>query len=190
MNPTKYIDIETYTPQAGETFYFDTNIWMFLYCPVGNYKRAIIGKYDRFLKNILQNQSAISISSLILSEFFNAYLRLEFSFLKGANPRKYRDYKRDFRKKKIYEKKALEVKIIVERQILALARRIDDKFSQLNIDDLLEEIELSDFNDKFHAMLAASDCDKIVTHDADYGSFKKISVPVITANKKLLYQIA
>ncbi len=131
MSTARFLNIEAYIPKAGEKFYFDTNIWMYLYCPVGNYKREIIGKYDHFLKKIIKERSVILISSLVLSEIFNAYLKLEFSILKEKNPQKYRNYKMDFRKKEIYKKKALEVKGIVQKQILTLAERIDDGFSKL-----------------------------------------------------------
>ena len=33
------IDVADYTPSPNDTFFFDNNIWMFLFCPLGNYKQ-------------------------------------------------------------------------------------------------------------------------------------------------------
>lgn len=61
------IAVDSYQPQVNDKFFFDTNIWMYLYCPIGNYKKRIIQKYDGFLKRALQSKSSIFISSLVLS---------------------------------------------------------------------------------------------------------------------------
>ena len=49
---TNIFDITTYSPKKDEPFLFDANIWMYLYCPLGNYKRKTIRIYDQFLKQL------------------------------------------------------------------------------------------------------------------------------------------
>lgn len=73
------IDICTYMPLENDKFFFDTNIWMYLYCPIGNYNKQVIGEYDGFFKKAYQARSPIFISSLVLSEFFNAWIKLDFN---------------------------------------------------------------------------------------------------------------
>jgi len=180
------IAIDSYQPQDRDSFFFDTNIWMYLYCPMGNYRRRITRKYDGFLKRVLQAKSSIFISSLVLSEFFNAYSRLEFNLLKDKEPSKYKDFKKDFRGTEAYKRMVNSIKTIVKTQILKLAKRIDDKFSNINLDELFENIERSDFNDNYYQLLAATENIKIVTNDSDFASTRKIPVPILTANYKLL----
>ncbi len=177
------IAIDSYQPQEEDKFFFDTNIWMFLYCPMGNYKEAIVKKYDGFLKKAIGIKSSIFISSLVLSEFFNAYTRLEFNILKGKEPL---DFKKDFRGTDDYQRLVINIKTIVKTKILKLAKRLNDNFSNINIDELFEDIEQSDFNDKYYQFLAITENIMIVTDDSDFASTKKTTVPILTANYKLL----
>ena len=76
------MDVETYVPQNGDRYFFDANIWLYFYCPIGNHKKEIISKYSGFLKRALSNDTTIYVSSLIASEIINAWLRLDFNILR------------------------------------------------------------------------------------------------------------
>lgn len=179
------IDISSYTPKKSEPFLFDANIWMYLYCPLGNYNKKIIRIYDQFLKQIIQANSTIYISSLILSEFFNAYCRLEFNIKKKKNPSRYNDYKKDFRTTQEYCDLITIIKTTVKNQILKLAHRIDDEFSNIDIDKLFSIIGISDFNDGYYHIFAEQKNITIVTDDRDFW-IKNSNVKILTANKYLL----
>ncbi|MEA3450841.1 MAG: PIN domain-containing protein, partial [Bacteroidota bacterium] len=70
------IDINTYSPKASDKFFFDNNIWMYLYCPIGSYKEILVQKYSNLFGKILEVGAKIYVSSLVLSEFYNSYSRL------------------------------------------------------------------------------------------------------------------
>lgn len=178
-------DIASYVPQKDEPFLFDTNIWMYLYCPLGNYNRKVIKIYDRFLKHLIQANSTIYISSLVLSEFFNAYCRLEFNIKKNKTPSKYKDYKKNFRSTKEYDNLMTIIKTTVKSQILKLAKRIDDEFSNMSIDKLFSIIGESDFNDCYYNIFAEQKNIAIVTDDRDFW-IKNSNIKILTANKNLL----
>lgn len=75
------MDVETYVPQDGDRYFFDTNIWLYFYCPVisiSSYKKTIISKYDGFLKKVINSNTTIYVSSLIASEFINVWLKIGF----------------------------------------------------------------------------------------------------------------
>lgn len=179
------VPIDAYQPQQTDRFFFDTNIWMLLYCPIGSYKKELVGKYDGFLKKVLSAGATVCISSLVLSEFCNAYLRLEFNRLKIQEPDKYKDFKRDFRSTDGYRDLMREVVITVKGQILKLARRIDDRFSHIAIEDIFDNMEQHDFNDKYYLALAESESLKLVTNDADF-STSTGGILILTANNRLL----
>jgi len=180
------IAIDSYQPQNKDKFFFDTNIWMYLCCPLGNYERTVIRKYDGFLKKALLVKSSIFVSSLVLSEFFNAYTRLEFNILKGKDPLRYQDLKRDFRRTNDYKRLTVNIKMTVKTRILKVSKRVDDNFSNMDLEELFDNIEQSDFNDNYYHILATIENMKIVTNDYDFGAVRKVSVPILTANNRLL----
>jgi len=180
------IDINNYTPLKSDKFFFDANIWMYLFCPLGNYQKEQIEKYDSFLKKALQAKSSIFVCSLILSEFFNSYTHLEFNILKEKHSSEYKNFKKDFKPTEIYKKLVNQIVTIVKTKILKLSERVDDGFENMNLDDLFSNIEVSDFNDNYYFIMAAAKKFTIVTNDYDFISSKKAVVPVLTANYKLL----
>ncbi len=181
------IDICTYMPLENDKFFFDANIWMYLYCPIGNYKKDVINKYSSFLKKAYNAKSSIFISSLVLSEFFNAWIGLDFNILKGSDPSKYTNFKRkDFRSTKSYKNSATTIKTVVTKDIMKITKRTDDKFENIILDKLFNEIEASDFNDNYYLAMADLEKFKMVTNDYDFAFSRKILVPILTANKEML----
>ena len=180
------IDIDRYQPRETDKFFFDTNVWMYFYCPLGGYKQKVIRRYDRFLKKILQAKATIYISSLVLSEFVNAYIRLEFNIQKRKVPSIFKDFKRDFRNTEAYKKVANDVRTSVQHQIMKLSARLTDNFSEIDLEDIFRDIESSDFNDNYYLKMAEDNDLIIITNDADFVSAEKVNVQILTANYKLL----
>jgi len=88
------IQIQNHSIQASDTYFFDANIWIFLFCPIGNKKRDAQKVYSAFYKELIKRDCTIIINSLVLSEFANTYLRIDFKLWKGN--RNNLDYKKDF----------------------------------------------------------------------------------------------
>ena len=40
------IDISTYNPTKNDSFFVDNNVWMYLFCPVGNYNEYLVNTYN------------------------------------------------------------------------------------------------------------------------------------------------
>lgn len=179
------VNINNYCPNRNDRFFFDTNIWIYLFCPIANYKPSIVKKYSAFLKKLIQVKASIFISSLVLSEFFNTYARIEFNLLKRKNPKNYKDFKKDFRGTERYKKLVREIERTVKIKILKVSRRLNDKFRDIDLDKIFKNIEEADFNDSYYIALLYGENIKIITNDYD---FVKIDEPVsiITANPKLL----
>lgn len=180
------IDISQYNPLENDKLFFDANIWMYLYCPIGNYKKDTVTRYAGFLKKAIQSKSSIFISSLVLSEFFNAWVRLGFNILKNKQPKQYIDFKKDFRNTKLYKDEVSTIKTVVTKHIMRISQRIDDGFKNISLDELFKEIEKSDVNDNYYLLMAKLENFKIVTNDSDFAFSRKITVPILTANKKIL----
>ena len=181
------INVNTYNPNENDKLFFDANIWMYLFCPIGGYKRDAVKKYSGLLKRVIQSRASIFISSLVLSEFFNAYTRLEFNILKRKDSASYQDFKKDFRKTDRYKELVTSIKTIIKTKILVLSKRISDKFEDIDLDKVFENIEEADFNDNYYKTLLSGEGIKIVTNDYDFGKVDD-AISVITANPKLLLE--
>ncbi|PIU19040.1 MAG: hypothetical protein COT16_00340 [Elusimicrobia bacterium CG08_land_8_20_14_0_20_44_26] len=182
MRMHKIFDIERYRPSKGERFMFDTNIWMYIFCPIGNYREHIVQRYSSFLGEAINTKAEIIINSLILSEFINSYLRLEFKIFKIRNPNA--EFKKDFRKNSSYKRITQNISS-ASKNILKISKGVDDKFSSIDIESIISEFEKQnlDFNDLYYQEYCKIGKVKIVTDDKD---FKYADTEIITGNPRIL----
>ena len=164
------IDIETYVPQDGDRYFFDTNIWLYFYCPVisiSNYKKTIISKYDGFLKKAISHDTTIYVSSLIASEIINAWLKLDFNILRSKNVVR-NNYKQNYRGSAFYHNAVKDIKAVFNNQLLKISTPLDDRAAEISLTDVLNGLDKTDFNDSYYHHLAKLDNLLIVTNDADF----------------------
>lgn len=174
-------EISTYAFRPEDELLVDTNVWFSIYGPgkPGD-PRAVV--YSKALSGMLASNCTIYVEVLILSEYVNRYARLRHTILK-SRPGVDADFKR-FRRTADFKLIAADVAGDV-RQILKLCERIENDFTAVDIDTLIDEFENgdSDFNDQVLAELCKSRNLKLVTHDAD---FKDRGLNILTANQHLL----
>jgi len=182
---TDFYSIDSYQPSPQDKLFLDANVWIYICSPIGNYKRNTVQKYDRFLKCALQAKAEVYVSSLVLSEFFNRSVRIEFESAQRTDPRRYQNFKKDFRNTACYNQIAKVLHDIIKNQIFKMGKVIDDAFSEININRLLDDPNNYDFNDRYYQELAEIKNLKIVTHDADF-AVCSLKIPIITANQELL----
>lgn len=172
-------NIQKYKPKFNESFLFDNNVWVLLFCPIANSELRKQNAYSELLKNIKLRDNAIFINSLILSEFCNSWLRLEFNLWKKHFSEQ-KDLKRDFKPTHKYKETISEIKNAV-KQILSITERGTDNFSSINLDTIFNNFGNCDFNDSYYLELAKTNKWKIVTDDADFINYTK-EIDIITAN--------
>lgn len=181
----KIIDIVGYTPKREDVIFIDTNIWMYLFCPIGEYKKEIIKKYERFLEKLIKVNSKIFISSLTLSEFCNAYLRLEFNILKERESEKYKDFKKDYRGTDEYKNTVKVISATIRSQILKMTERINDGFETVDIVSILDSLNEVDFNDSYYHKIAETKNYKVLTDDLDFAAHNS-NIELLTSNPRIL----
>ena len=49
------IPLMSYEPKYDDKIFFDTNVWLYLFCPIGNYKSKIIEQYSTVFYKILKS---------------------------------------------------------------------------------------------------------------------------------------
>ena len=184
MTKTNIIDIRSYYPEKIDRFFLDTNIWLYIFGPIADYKKRMIAPYSGFLDKIIKNRSMIYISSLVLIEFIRGYLNIEIGIFSTKNKLNRRiNFKEEFRATPEHGKALLAIEKEI-KNILKISKKIGDKFESINIDDLFKDLEKIDINDNYYLTLASIEQLKIITHDADFGVNKNVSI--LTANGKLL----
>ena len=177
------LDVETYEPQDGDRYFFDANIWLYFYCPIGNYSKNTIRKYDGFLKKAINNKTAIYISSLIISEIVNRWLRLDFRRVKRRDV-SMRDFKQNYRGSGYYHSTVKDIEAVFN-QLLKISTPLDDRATEISLPDVLSGLDKIDFNDCYYHHLAKLDNLLIVTNDADFAELDT-GISILTANQKLL----
>lgn len=163
-----------------DLFLFDNNVWMFLFCPIGNISKRKQQDYSRFLQSISSVNASIFVTSMILSEFANAYLRLDFDLWKKATKQYGANYKKDYLNSDRY--KVISPAVISSiKDILKLAERIPDDFNSVNIDNVLSIFEEIDFNDSYYLELCRTKSLKIVTDDKDFAKINTSKITIISS---------
>ena len=170
------LNVSTYEPQPDDNFFFDTNIWVTLFEPIGNIRQNAQSAYSLFFQKILFSRSKVHISSLIVSEFINVLLRNDFNLWKNKQNNVYADFKRDYRKTERCKKKSGMIATTLTKRILPQCTRLNDKFDKIKPEFLLNDLSDSDFNDLYIIQLARNNNLKIVSGDRDLYSYSNIPV--------------
>ncbi|KAA6352634.1 hypothetical protein EZS27_000086 [termite gut metagenome] len=175
-------DIKKYNPSSTDSYFFDNNIWMFLFCPLGNSSKKKQQDYSRFLQQIQTCRASIFITSMILSEFANACLRLDYDLWKKEDPRNVNArYKQDYIPTARYKTASKEITSEI-KNILRITERTPDNFNSVNMDNILTNFEIIDFNDSYIVEFCRNQSFKLVTDDKDI--IKKVehsSLTIITS---------
>lgn len=162
------IPIMAYEPKDDDKVFFDTNVWLYLFCPIGNYKKEIVEQYSSLFLKVLKSKCRIYTTSLVISEFFNTYCRIDFKIKKQENPGKYRVYKSDFRNTEEFNNLAEDICDIINNKIFKYSQRIGDDFNNIDMNKILIADNNFDFNDKYFAQLCEENNIKIITNDKDF----------------------
>ena len=177
------VNIEAYVPKDGDRYFFDANIWLYFYCPIGNYSKNTIRKYDGFLKKAINSKTVIYVSSLVISEIVNRWLRLDFKRVKRRDA-SMRDFKRNYRGSTYYQNTVNNIKAFFN-QLLKISIPLDDRATEISLPDVLGGLDKCDFNDCYYHHLAKLDNLMIVTNDSDFTELDT-GISILTANQKLL----
>lgn len=173
-------NIDEHQYDKSDKFFFDANIWLYIYGPVANVKQQVINRYSFAWKRILSTKCKIYVDVLILSEFINRFIRLRKNVLpewKEESLSKYR--------------KSNEFKVVTKeiadscRRILDCCLTTDSGIEHVDINTLMDQYSRgeSDFNDLIIDHICKLNNFILVTHDSD---FKNSNVAILTTNKRLL----
>jgi len=173
-------DLARYTFSEGEALLLDTNVWFYLFPAPSDRLPPFAAKYSGALKRMLVAGTHLALDALILSEYLNRYVRIEWAALHKTA---HRDFKR-FRQSPAFADVGQSAALFA-RRILKLCSRHDHPFSSADIAQVLVDFEsgAQDFNDGLLAETCRHHGRKLVTNDGD---FTGGGIEVLTGNPKLL----
>lgn len=169
-----------YRISSTDNFFFDNNIWIFLFAPIGGFAKAKQNDYANFLDYVVERKRPIYINSLIVSEYVNACLRAEYEIWKKKEANLYNNgYKLHFLKTETYLN-AKDSTLSSLKNILALTTKGNDNFNAINLPLVFNEMESCDFNDSYYLQYAQLGKYIIVTDDGDLFRNNKSGISIIT----------
>ena len=176
----KVTKIKDYKVTSGDVFFFDNNVWMFLFAPIAGVGGAKQKAYSGLLANILTAGATVFMSSLIISEYMNRSLRLRHKQWEERTRRVNTDYKKDYRPTDDF-KEAVEIIKTEVRDIMKICMKTPDNFNAISLNDVFRNIEKCDFNDAYYLEMCKIGKYKLVTDDSDLFEVPN-NIEIITYN--------
>jgi len=169
-----------YRISSSDVFFFDNNIWMFIYGIIGNYERKKQETYSNLLGYIIERKRPIFINSLVISEFVNANLRNEYEIWK-MKPENFSQnkYKEHYLKSTSYQS-TLKSVLAALKSILSITTKGNDNFNAIQLDNVFNEMTDCDFNDAYYLQYSKLGNYIIVTDDGDLYKNNKSGINIIT----------
>lgn len=162
----KVTKIKDYKVTSGDIFFFDNNVWMFLYASIAGVGGAKQKAYSGLLADIQSAKATIFISSLIISEYMNRCLRLRHKQWEERTRQVNTDYKKDYRPTDDF-KNAVEIVKAEVRDIMTVCLKTPDNFNAIELNNVFKNFEICDFNDAYYVELCKMGKYKFVTDDSD-----------------------
>lgn len=173
--------IRDFKVKSGDHFFFDNNVWMFLFSPISGVNSFQQKVYSNLLRDIQSAGATIYINSLIVSEYINRSVKLNYSLwrdreFKSGN--RFLDYKKDFRQTLDFDAAQKEAYSEMS-DILSIALRKPDDFNAINLEDVMKTKGM-DFNDAYYAYFCNLNRLVLVTDDKDLLN-SHLNITILTA---------
>lgn len=140
--------------------------------------------YDDFYAKAISSKANILVSAIQISEFINRCIRFQFELWKKEQEHAV-DFKKDYRNTDDYRNSMNSILDIVKQDISPVSTYIDDRFNEMNLDNLYKYGFSYDFNDALVAEIARLNDAILVTDDRDFANYSS-KIHIVTGNKMLL----
>lgn len=177
----EYIRTNSISSIKSKKVFFDTNIWLYMFCEIGDYKDWLIRKYAYAFQYILKNDILIYTDFSIISEFVNRYLRMQFEQYKTKEKDFTLNYKKNYRNTDDFKEAWENICIIIKESILEISNIINYNHTDCSISTILDPANFDiDINDSHIITICKENDMYLMTNDRD---FKDAGINIISANK-------
>jgi len=157
-----------YKIDKKDKVFIDTNILIFLFSPDFVSSREYqVEKYSKILELLIVNNNELYINSLVISEFINRCLRIDFEKNFQDNNRT-KNFKRDYRNSDSYVKTLQIIKKEIKKFLKLNVKQIHDSFDKIDILEELEHLDKLDFNDLMIVKSIETYGLKLLSDDGDF----------------------
>jgi len=157
-----------YKIDKKDKVFIDTNILIFLFSPDFVSSREYqVEKYSKILELLIVNNNELYINSLVISEFINRCLRIDFEKNFQDNNRT-KNFKRDYRNSDSYVKTLRIIKKEIKKFLKLNVKQIHDSFDKIDILEELEHLDKLDFNDLMIVKSIETYGLKLLSDDGDF----------------------
>lgn len=149
------------------SYFFDTNIWLYLQGPYPDPGDLRTRSYSAFFKRILDSGGTVCIAPAVVSEFANRFIKLQHDFLVKTEdaPQHLKDFRQTAEYGEITENLSDEL-----HHLIGPCTLIDSNLNKSQYDSVCEHLKPArlDFNDAVIVELCATNELPLVTHDFDF----------------------
>ena len=148
--------------------FIDTNILIFLFSPdfVSSHEYQV-DKYSKILELLLMNNNELYINSLVISEYINRCLRIDFE-KNFQDKNRTKDFKRDYRDSERYTQTLRLIKKSLKKFLKQNVKQINDGFEEIDILEELNHLDKLDFNDLMIVKSIETYGLKLLSDDGDF----------------------
>jgi predicted nucleic acid-binding protein len=183
------INVNNIQNLINKNIFLDTNIWIYLFCPLGHSKEFIVRKYSRAFNRLIHSDNKLYIDVMILSEFINRYLRLAFHvYMENNNIESGFDFKKDYKQTDDFKENIQLIVSTIKNKILPKVSVANFNYGNKNIEELIDNLKdkMTDFNDLHFEKLCKTKGFILLTDDGDYSDS---SLDIISGNPKILQPV-
>lgn len=176
----KAYDLSSYSFSSNELVLVDTNVWLYLFPAPTDPSNRFSTQYSTAFSNLVSAQAQPVLDPIVLSEYLNRYIRIEWE---GNYKTQYPKFK-DFRKSSDFSTIASAAETFAKR-ILSFCQIHSIPANGLNLNQALADFSTGsvDFNDAILVCICKTLNLKLMTNDSD---FQDGGIEVLTTNPKLL----
>lgn len=173
-------DAAHYAFQPDEPILIDANVWLYLQPPAVQPGSRLTAAYSKVYERLLKAKAQPVVDALVLSEYLNRYLRLEYDAAWRSTYPQFKVFRRSVEGIRLAQAAAADV-----RRILQSATPQDTPLSRSDLSMVLEAVEAGgvDFNDGILIESCRLQGWKLLTHDGDMSVG---GIDVLTTNRRLL----
>ncbi|HRF55769.1 MAG TPA: type II toxin-antitoxin system VapC family toxin [Campylobacterales bacterium] len=152
---------------SSDKIIIDANVLIYVYCPLnGSSSEQFTSHYSSLIQKIVDAKASVYVNSLVVSEFINYWLRLDYK--KSGLV----DFKKDYRSSERYK---MTMKTILNQlgkfYKHCSAKQLNDGFATVDLQDKYKSFAESDFNDIVIAENAKINKCKVLTEDRDFEQY-------------------
>ena len=176
----KVIKLKDYEPKGSHHIFLDTNVLIYAFAPIANYKIEIQKQITNFFTTAKTVKTSLYVTSLVLSEYYNVLFQHDFKHWQNQSENIGKnDLKIDYRKSSEYIESIESINGGI-KNILKIASPFPDDFNAIDLNNVLKLLPHADFNDCYFLEIAKQKGWTILTRDKDIINHPFRAIDVIT----------